>query len=320
MADLPSWIVALISALYPGFTPVPPHVYDGYIEGDYIFAAAASSGRIDRIAVTEGADVAAGALLFALKDDQAKASLRSAEAQLAQAQAELENLSTGSREAETEVVRASVQQARVAHKIAQTRLTRTQALLRKGAATQATVEDGQAAVDEAAAAVAQLEAELRVAELPARDAERGAADAVVEEARAQVDLARSNFEDLKVFASKSGRVDKVYFEVGEVATAGAPVVSLLPPEAFTALFFVPETERADLQSGDVVGVSCDGCPLDLTAKITRMASDPQYTPPILYTREKRGRLVYRVEADVIDPHGILPGQPITVDASSAKED
>ncbi|MBU0642697.1 MAG: biotin/lipoyl-binding protein [Alphaproteobacteria bacterium] len=84
MADLPSWIVAVITAIYPGFTPAPPYVYDGYIEGDYVYAAAAASGRIDQIAVTEGQDVAAGALLFALEDDQAKASLRSAEAQLAQ--------------------------------------------------------------------------------------------------------------------------------------------------------------------------------------------------------------------------------------------
>ena len=317
MADLPSWIVAVITAIYPGFTPAPPYVYDGYIEGDYVYAAAAASGRIDQIAVTEGQDVAAGALLFALEDGQAKASLRSAEAQLAQAQAELENLSTGSREAETEVIRASLRQARVAYDIAQTRLDRAKALLAKGATTQAAVDDGQAAVDEAAASVANFEAQLKVAELPARAAQRVAAEAGVEAARAQVDLAHSNLDDRQVRAPQAGRVDKVYFDAGEVAATGVPVVALLPPGDLTALFFVPESERADLQSGDVVRVSCDGCPIDLTAKITRMASDPQYTPPILYTREQRGRLVYRVEADVIEPKGVLPGQPITVDAAIA---
>ncbi|MBU1574345.1 MAG: HlyD family efflux transporter periplasmic adaptor subunit, partial [Alphaproteobacteria bacterium] len=136
-------------------------------------------------------------------------------------------------------------------------------------------------------------------------------------ARAQVDLAHSNLDDRQVRAPQAGRVDKVYFDAGEVAATGVPVVALLPPGDLTALFFVPESERADLQSGDVVQVSCDGCPIDLTAKITRMASDPQYTPPILYTREQRGRLVYRVEADVIEPKGVLPGQPITVDAALA---
>ncbi|WP_226550283.1 HlyD family secretion protein [Celeribacter naphthalenivorans] len=317
MADLPSWLASVIAAIYPGFLDTPPYVYDGYIEGDFTYAAPASGGRIDTIAVSEGDQVAKGALIFALDDDQPRAALRSAEAQLAQAEAQFENLSTGSRQAETDVIRASLNQARVALDIAQTRLTRSETLLARGATTQATVDDQQAAVDEAQASVTRLEAELKVAELPARDAERLAAEAAVEAARAQVDLARSDLDDRKVYAPVTGQVEKVFFEAGEVAASGVPVVSLLPPGQMTALFFVPEYERADLSPGDVVALSCEGCAPGLSAKITRLASDPQYTPPILYTKAERGRLVYRIEAEVIDPQGVLPGQPITVDASAA---
>ncbi|SFJ05235.1 HlyD family secretion protein [Celeribacter neptunius] len=317
MADLPSWLVSVIAAIYPGITPPPPYHYDGYIEGEFTYAAPASAGRIETIDVTEGDAVQKGTLLFALEDDQYRAALRSAEAQLAQAKAQLENLSTGSRAAETEVVRASLDQARVALDIARTRLERSEALLTRGATTRATVDDQQAAVDEAAAQVKQLEAQLKVAELPARDAERLAAEAAVDAAAAQVDIARSDLEDRQIFAPVSGQVEKVFFEAGEVASSGTPVVSILPPGQMTALFFVPQSERADLSPGDHVALSCDGCPVDLTAQISRLASDPQYTPPILYTREERGRLVYRVEAKVIDPHGVLPGQPISVDASGA---
>lgn len=317
MTDLPSWLVTVIAALYPGFNPPPPYVYDGYIEGNFTYAAAASAGRIERVAVEEGQSVAQGALLFALEDAQYRAGLRSAEAQLAQAEAQLENLSTGSRAAETEVVRASLDQARVALDIAETRLTRSETLLTRGATTRAAVDDQQAAVDAAAGQVKQLEAQLKVAELPARDAERLAAEAAVEAAKAQVDRARSELKDRQVFAPVAGQVEKLFFETGEVAGAGTPVVSILPPGEMTALFFVPEAERADLIPGDEVALSCGGCPPDLTGTITRLASDPQYTPPILYTREERGRLVYRVEAKISEPKGVLPGQPVTVDASDA---
>ncbi|WP_460275257.1 HlyD family secretion protein [Celeribacter sp. ULVN23_4] len=317
MADLPSWIVSAIAAIYPGFNAPPAHVYDGYIEGEFTYAAPAYAGRIEEIGVTEGDQVAKGALLFSLESDQTRAALRAAQAQLAEAEATLENLSTGSRDAEVAVTRASLDQARVALGIAQTRLERGKALLAKGATTQAGVDDLQASVDEAQAAVVQLEAELTVAELPARDAERRAAEAAVEAARAQVDLARSDFEDSMIYAPVTGQVEKVFYEVGEVASSGTPVVSILPPDQMTALFFVPESERADLSPGGTVEVSCDGCADDLTAKITRLASDPQYTPPILYTSDQRGRLVYRVEAEVIDPDGVQPGQPITVDARGA---
>jgi Multidrug resistance efflux pump len=317
MADLPSWFVSVIAAIYPGFNPPPAHVYDGYIEGEFTYAAPASGGRIEKIGVTEGDRVGKGVLLFSLESEQYAAALRTAEAQLAQAQATFENLSTGSREAEIAVTRASLDQARVAEDIAKTRLERGEALLAKGATTQAGVDDLQAALDEAQAAVAQLEAELKVAELPARDAERRAAEAAVAAAQAQVDLARSDLDDRQVFAPVSGQVEKVFYEIGEVASAGSPVVSILPPDQMTALFFVPEAERADLAIGGVVAISCEGCPDDLSAKITRLASDPQYTPPILYTSDQRGRLVYRVEAEVLDPEGVLPGQPVTVDARVA---
>ncbi|MCA0043277.1 HlyD family secretion protein [Celeribacter litoreus] len=320
MTDLPSWLVSIIASIYPGIVPPTPYVYDGYVEGDFTYAAPATAGRIEEIAVVEGGEVSEGALIFALRDAQYAAALRAAEAQLAQAEATLVNLSTGSRDAETAVIRASLDQARVALDIARTRLERSEALLDRGATTQAAVDDQRAAVDEAKASVAQLEAELSVAELPARDAERRAAEAVVEAARAQVDLARSDLEDRKVFAPVSGRVEKVYFTEGEVASAGTPVVSILPPDGRIALFFVPEAERADLEVGDEVALSCEGCAPDLTATITRLASDPQYTPPILYTREARGRLVYRVEATVEGAANLRPGQPVTVDASTAAEE
>ena len=62
----------------------------------------------------------------------------------------------------------------------------------------------------------------------------------------------------------------------------------------------------------MLDVSCDGCNEGITARITYMASDPQYTPPIIYSREERARLVFRAEALLQHADGLLPGQPVTL--------
>ncbi len=80
---------------------------------------------------------------------------------------------------------------------------------------------------------------------------------------------------------------------------------------------MPETDRADLSAGGCGRGVVRGLGGGLTATITRLASDPQYTPPILYTAEQRGRLVYRVEARIATGATLRPGQPISVDATQA---
>jgi HlyD family secretion protein len=110
----------------------------------------------------------------------------------------------------------------------------------------------------------------------------------------------------------AGEVERVYFDEGEIAAVGTPVVSILPPAKRKVLFFVPEPERAGFAVGDVLAVACDGCVEGLVAVVTRLASEPQFTPPIIYSREERQRLVFRAEAEVAGNAELLPGQPVTV--------
>ena len=45
---------------------------------------------------------------------------------------------------------------------------------------------------------------------------------------------------------------------------------------------------------------------------TYMASDPQHTPPVIYSRDERSRLVFMAEARIAGGTRLLPGQPVTV--------
>ncbi|HEY0918058.1 biotin/lipoyl-binding protein, partial [Devosia sp.] len=91
-----SWLAALAAALVPGFGAAPAVGWNGYVEADYVYVAPAAPGRIETLAVREGEAVAAGAVLFVLERAQQAALLRAAEARVAVAAANAQNLATGS--------------------------------------------------------------------------------------------------------------------------------------------------------------------------------------------------------------------------------
>jgi HlyD family secretion protein len=307
-----AWFTAVLAAIWPGLGDNATPVYNGYVEADFVYVAASVTGRIATMAAVEGAMVAKDAFLFDIDATKQEASLRAAEARTAQAEANLRNLETGGREAEIDVIRASLEEAQAKQALARSTLARTQSLYEREIVTQARVDADRAALESANAHVAQLRAQLDVAEPPAREEQLIAARATLTAARAEADLARSQLADMSVSAPVAGRVDKVFFVAGEVAAAGTPVVSILPPGAFKVLFFLPEADRAGFSVGDRLALECSGCPEGASAILTRMASDPQHTPPMIYSREERARLVFRAEARPEVGLDLLPGQPVSL--------
>ena len=82
-------------------------------------------------------------------------------------------------------------------------------------------------------------------------------------------------------------------------------------------FFVPETTLGRLQRGQSVTVACDGCPATVAARIVFISDRAEFTPPVLYSRDNRAKLVYRVEARPApaDAAKLHPGQPVDVTAA-----
>lgn len=318
LAWLSATFATILTAVIPGYGDDPTPVYNGYVEADYVYVASSVTGRIRTLSVAEGDAVTVGGFLFDMDAGQQRATLRAANARVAQAEANLRNLETGSRDAEIAVIRASLEEARAARALAETTLARTENLSGRGIVTQARVDSDRSALDQASAHVAQLEAQLEVAELPARGEQVIAARATLDAARAEAEVAAAQLDDMRTVAPITGRIEKVYYTVGEVASSGTPVVSILPPDALKVLFYLPETARAGFDIGETLALSCDGCADGIEAVITRMASDPQYTPPIIYSRDERHRMVFRAEARLAPGTGLLPGQPVTLERPSER--
>lgn len=310
MDAITGFFMGLLALIVPGIAPQTE--YHGYIEAEYLYIAPEGAGRITTLNVDEGMRIGAGDVLFALDDTAQRANARAAEARRAVAEANWQNLKTGSRLAEVNVIRANLQKAVADLSLAQLTYNRDLKLEEKGFASAAQIDGDRAKLATAQAQVTQLSAQLEVAALPARDAQLIAAEKGLEAAEADADVAKSNLDARSVMAPADALVDRVYFRAGEVVGVGVPVMSLLPPGTLKARFFVPEAVRAKLNIGDTMRVMCDGCDADLTAVMVYMASDPQHTPPIIYSRNERARLVFMAEARLDENAKLLPGQPISI--------
>jgi HlyD family secretion protein len=306
------WFAGVFAAVMGLLSPAAPTGFTGYLEADYVYAAPVTGGTLDSIAVTEGETIKGGTVLFVLRSAQQEALVRAADARVAAAQATLDNLVTGSRSQEIDVIRANLAKAEADLVLARTTAERSEKLLASGSATQARVDQDRANLASAQAQVAQLNAQVAVAELPARDAQQVAAEANLDAAVADAERAKLDLADRTVTAPVGGVVDDVFFSAGEMAAAGAPVLSIRPEGEIKARFYVGEAERARLSVGQAVTISCDSCAAGVTAHISTIGAEPQATPPVIYSRDERGRLVFVAEA-VLDEAGILmPGQPVTV--------
>ena len=97
-------------------------------------------------------------------------------------------------------------------------------------------------------------------------------------------------------APSAARVEEVFYRPGEWVAANQPVVSLLPDDRVKIRFFVPEQEVARYRPGRSVRFACDGCAGGLAAKIFYVSPRAEFTPPVIFSRDSRDRLVFMVEA------------------------
>lgn len=306
--------ILLLLLLLAACQPAARGGWSGYAEGEYVYVAAPLAGRLETLDVHAGQDVARGALLFALDDEAERAARDEALARARSAQAQAANTETGRRREEVAMTQAQLVQARTQAALAARELARQQGLVAQGFVSPARIDDAQAAVDQTRARVAELEAALAVARLPARRDEQRAALAQAEAASQAVRGSDWRTAQKQQHALLDARVADTYFRAGEYVPAGQPVLALLPPGAVKARFFVPEAEIATLAAGQAVQLSCDGCGAPIPARIRRIATRAEYTPPVIYSNAQRAKLVFMVEAwpEAKDAARLRPGQPLDV--------
>ena len=185
------------------------------------------------------------------------------------------------------------------------------------AAAPARLDDAKAAYDAALAQVLAARRQRDSAVLGARIDQVAAADSRVAQAAAGLGAADARLGDIAPLAPAAGRVEEVFYQKGEWAVANQPILALIPDDRIKLRFFVPERQVAAYTPGATLAFACDGCAKGLTAKITYVSPRPEFTPPVIYSREARDRLVYLVEAR--PSVRLNPGQPVDVTPLAARK-
>jgi HlyD family secretion protein len=127
-----------------------------------------------------------------------------------------------------------------------------------------------------------------------------------------------SFEQKKQSAPQLALIYDTLFRQGEWVPAGKPVVVLLPPQNIKVRAFVPETRVGSIHYGDIAQVTVDGIQNPFFGKVSYISPRAEYTPPVIYSRETRAKLVFMVES-VFDPQvaaNLHPGQPVDVEFNS----
>jgi HlyD family secretion protein len=308
------FVLAIAPAAFCGCSGDGIPGYQGYVEGEYVHVASPVGGRLDRLFVQRGQTIEAKAPLFELESDQESAAKRQAEEQLRAASAQLADLRVGKRNPEIDVAQAQLAQALAAEEQAALQLKRDEAQFEAGGIPRAQLEDSRANHAVKAARVRELSGQLDVYRLPAREDQIRAQSAQVAAARAALSQSNWRLDQKQIVATLAGTVTDTLYREGEWVPAGSPVVRMLPPKNVKVRFFVPETVAGGLKPGRNVSVRCDGCETDVPAQVSYVSSEPEYTPPVIYSNDTRAKLVYMVEARpaVEDAPKLRPGQPVAV--------
>lgn len=297
----------------------PSNGFQGYVEGEFVFVASPQPGRLEKLAVARGARVESGARLFVLDGEIEQAAIDAAGAKIRVAEATIANLSTGRRKPELDTLRAQIAAAESALKLARVRLERDTRLAASGHVSQSALDASRASVDRDAAQLDQMQAQLRTGQQSlGRGPEIEAARASLEAARAELAQAMVRLEQKTGSAPAPALVHDTFFREGEWVPAGTPVASLLPPDATKVRFFVPETALSAMKPGLPVSVTCDGCGAPLSMTVSYISPQAEYTPPVIYSRESRAKLVFLIEAKPAPAQAVKlnPGQPVEVKLSA----
>lgn len=224
---------------------------------DWSAARADLGGIVTSVPVTRGQKVSKGQTIAVVEARQAKANLATAEARIAQAEADLQTLRAGGKSGEIAEIESGIQRAQLDRDVAQRDLESLTRLQAKNAATKTEVQE---ASDRLARAQAQIQAftTKRKAMVSRGDVE--SAEARLREAQAAATLARQTIAVSVVRSPLDGIVYQLEVRPGAYLEAGAVAASVGKIDRVRVIVYVDEPELGRVRKGMPVTVTWDALP------------------------------------------------------------
>lgn len=318
-----------------------PDAY-GNVETTQVTVSAEAAGRLVAFDVQEGQQLAAAATVGRINPSELELQRQQADAQREASESRVDETARqrpiieaqrSAAAAQAEAARAQLGAITSQLVIAQRTLDRTKRLVDQSAATTQQLDQAERDVrvleDQQRAQKAQIEAhERQVAvhsgQLAAIAAQRRTAARQASSAAAQVGLVDDRLRKTTISNPIDGTVLVTYAEAGEFVQPGQPLYAIANLATVDVRAYITETQLASVQLGQQATVTVDvgrdirlkpdSTPRQsLPGTVTWIASEAQFTPTPVQTRDERADLVYAVKIRVDNTKGLLKlGMPVDV--------
>ncbi|NEX21875.1 HlyD family efflux transporter periplasmic adaptor subunit [Thiorhodococcus mannitoliphagus] len=304
----------MVTALLAGCLDTEQPLALGTLERDRIALTATVAQLIVDLPVAEGSPVTKGTLLVQLDDGQKRAEVARAKAQVAQAEARLQQLRNGPRTQAIAAAKAQVAGREADLREAQITADRNRDLITRKAVSQAEVDRTKALRDAASARLDEAKENLNELLAGTRPEEIAQAEAELTAAQAELAYQQALLAELSIVATRDGVLDSLPWNLGERVTVGSPVAVMLAGKAPYARVYVPEPYRVRINKGDRLKVRVDGLDQTFDGTLRWISSDPAFTPYYALNASDRARLMYLAEVELPDSAEKLPnGVPAQVE-------
>lgn len=245
--------------------------------------------------------------------------------------ATLEKLSAGMRPLEVQYLADKVTVAKAEAAWAETEHRRIQGLFEKSQAAIEELDEAQRRLDVTRANLAAAQDQLDLAKEGTRKEEIAEAKASLTETTAQLDLMKKGFraeeiaeaeataqaasaavqmiqrrvDELTIRAPRTGVVEAIDLQPGDLVPPDAPVLTLLDTSTLWVRAYVPES-RLNLKTNDVVDLRVDAFPQRrFKGRIVVIARQAEFTPSNVQTPEERAKQVFRIKVQVEEGLDVL---------------
>jgi len=319
-------LAAVAAAVYfwnrPDTAREPEVATSGTVEATDALLGFEIGGRLAAVEVEAGDEATAGQVLARLDTAELAAQKRQLEAQIDAARARLAELEAGFRREEIAQAREGVAAAAARMGLAEKEEGRFAELYEGGAVARDALDRARTEAEVTRRELARAREQLALLS-------QGYRRETVAAQRAQVAQAEAALEALEVRLTKAvlvapfgGRITVRHREPGEVLAPGTPVLTLLDLDDRWVRIYVPEDRLGAVALGARAAIHSDTWPGKAYAgEVFFIASEAEFTPKSVQTREERVRLVYAVKVRVLADAGqeLKPGMPVDVDLELGDE-
>ncbi|HOC17544.1 MAG TPA: efflux RND transporter periplasmic adaptor subunit [Vicinamibacterales bacterium] len=297
----------------------------GTVEATEVQVAGLVGGRLLELKVAEGDRVEAGQVVAQLDVADARLALQRAQAERAQADAQLRLLLAGARpeeirqaEAQLRAAEAEAAAAREDLRGATADLQRFDTLLANNSGSRKQRDDAATRVDVMGARVRAAEQRSQAAAETLARLKKGARAQEIDAARArlgvvdaQIATLEKSIADATIAAPVAGIVTQKLADVGEILAPRAPVVSIVDLDHAWANIYIDEPLVPRVRLGQQATLYTDAGGPGIEGKVTFVSPRAEFTPRNVQTAEERSKLVYRIKVSVDNREGILKqGMPV----------